>query len=254
MWQAFSLVSGQIVFQALLATDYGRFSKVEIGYKGTFGIMFGEMIMIAVVLVFGALLAYTIYPAITQGILVLYSTDPGFVFALVMGFLGVVFTIVTQIRINVMNLYSGSLAFSNTWDAFSEKKIRRNWWMVGLLVLGIALYPINVLQYTDKFLAVTGIMTNTWIFILLADYFICRKVLEVRADGEDRVRRAQDQKLESLRNDRHGSRDRRRGVWSSGPLPRVLRLVPRDAHRSGRARGPDCRDEGPLLRTCCEVG
>lgn len=178
MWQAFSLVNGQIVFQALLATDYGRFSKVEIGYKGTFGIMFGEMIMIAVVLVFGALLAYTIYPAITQGDPVLYSTDPGFVFALVMGFLGVVFTIVTQIRINVMNLYSGSLAFSNTWDAFSEKKIRRNWWMVGLLVLGIALYPINVLQYTDKFLAVTGIMTNTWIFILLADYFICRKVLK----------------------------------------------------------------------------
>src|SRR5699024_7793253 len=114
----------------------------------------------------------------TEGDPVLYSTDPGFVFALVMGFLGVVFTIITQIRINVMNLYSGSLAFTNTWDAFARKPIRRNWWMVGLLVLGIALYPINVLQYTDSFLDVTGIMTNTWIFILLADYFICRKAFK----------------------------------------------------------------------------
>ena len=31
----------------------------------------------------------------------------------------------------------------------------------------------------DKFLAVTGIMTNTWIFILLADYFVCRKLLRL---------------------------------------------------------------------------
>ena len=49
--------------------------------------------------------------------------------------------------------------------------------MVGLIIVGIGVYPLNVLQYTDKFLAVTGIMTNTWIFILLADYFVCRKLL-----------------------------------------------------------------------------
>lgn len=179
MWQAFSLVNGQIVFQALLATDYGRFSRPQIGYKGTAGIMFGEMMMIAVVLVLGSFLAFTIYPSITEGDPVLYSTDPGFVFALIMGLLGVIFAIITQIRINVMNLYSGSLAFSNTWDAFAKKPIRRNWWMVGLLALGIVLYPVNVLQYTDTFLAVTGIMTNTWIFILLSDYFICRKGLKL---------------------------------------------------------------------------
>ncbi|UBH04647.1 hypothetical protein K8P10_000158 [Leucobacter sp. Psy1] len=178
MAQAFSLVNGQIVFQALLATDYGRFSRTQIGYRGTAGIMFGELVMISVVMILGALLAFTLYPTLTQDNPELWATDPGFVFALVMGFLGVVFTIITQIRINVMNLYSGSLAFANTWDAFAKRPIKRNYWMVGLLILGIALYPINVLQYTDTFLAVTGIMTNTWIFILLADYFICRKALK----------------------------------------------------------------------------
>lgn len=178
MAQAFSLVNGQIVFQALLATDYGRFSRTQIGYRGTAGIMFGELVMISIVMILGALLAFTLYPTLTQDNPQLWATDPGFVFALVMGFLGVVFTIITQIRINVMNLYSGSLAFANTWDAFAKRPIRRNYWMVGLLILGIILYPINVLQYTDTFLAVTGIMTNTWIFILLADYFVCRKALK----------------------------------------------------------------------------
>lgn len=193
MWQAFSLVNGQIVFQALLATDYGRFSRRNISYRGTAGIMFGEMAMIAVVLFFGALIAFTMYPSFASSEAELLSTDPGYVFAVVMGLLGVIFTIVTQIRINVMNLYSGSLAFANTWDAFSPKKIRRNWWMVGLLVLGVILYPVNVLQYTDTFLAVTGIMTNTWIFILLADYYICRKALNLSSTSnieyeEGRVR------------------------------------------------------------------
>ena len=179
MWQAFSLVNGQIVFQALLATDYGRFSRRDISYRGTAGIMFGEMLMIGVVLIFGALIAFTMYPSFASDEAELLSTDPGYVFAAVMGLLGVIFAVITQIRINVMNLYSGSLAFANTWDAFSARKIRRNWWMVGLLVLGVVLYPVNVLQYTDKFLAVTGIMTNTWIFILLADYYICRKVMKL---------------------------------------------------------------------------
>jgi cytosine permease len=76
-----------------------------------------------------------------------------------------------------MNLYSGSLALSNAWDVLSPRKVGRQWWMVALLVVGVLCYPVNILQYTDKFLAVTGIMTNTWIFILLADYFVCRRLL-----------------------------------------------------------------------------
>ncbi|MFN6548757.1 allantoin permease, partial [Mycolicibacterium nivoides] len=36
----------------------------------------------------------------------------------------------------------------------------------------------------DKFLAVTGIMTNTWIFILLSDYFVCRKLLKLAPSSQ----------------------------------------------------------------------
>ncbi len=179
IWQAMSLANGQVVFQALMATDYGRFVKRSVSYVGTAGVMLAEMLAIVVVLAFGILLSFTMLRYFTGRTTMpeLSATDPGLYFAISMGLLGVFFAVVTQVRINVLNLYSGSLALSTAWDALSPRKIGRPWWMVALLVGSIACYPVNVLQYLDKFLAVTGIMTNTWIFILLADYFICRKLI-----------------------------------------------------------------------------
>lgn len=181
MWQAMSLANGQVVFQALIATDYGRFIKRSVSYVGAGAVMLVELLLIVVVMILGVFLGYTMLEHFsgTQAERELSATDPGLIFAVVMGVLGVVFAIITQIRINVMNLYSGSLALANTWDALSQRKVGRQWWMVALVLVGIVLYPINILQYTDKFLAVTGIMTNTWIFILLSDYFVCRKWLRL---------------------------------------------------------------------------
>ncbi|GAC67227.1 purine-cytosine permease family protein [Gordonia soli] len=181
MWQAMSLANGQVVFQALIATDYGRFIKRSVSYVGAGAVMLTELLMIVVVMILGVFLGFTMLQHFsgTQAERELSATDPGLIFAVVMGVLGVIFAIITQIRINVMNLYSGSLALANTWDALSTKRIGRQWWMVALVLVGIVLYPINILQYTDKFLAITGIMTNTWIFILLSDYFVCRKWLRL---------------------------------------------------------------------------
>ncbi|BBY66854.1 purine-cytosine permease family protein [Mycolicibacterium helvum] len=181
MWQALSLANGQVVFQALIATDYGRFVKRSVSYVGTGGVMLVELLMIAGVMILGVFLGFTMINHFdgTRAEQELAATDPGLIFAIVMGVLGVVFAILTQVRINVMNLYSGSLALSNAWDVLSVRRVGRQWWMVLLVGIGILLYPINVLQYTDKFLAVTGVMTNTWIFILLSDYFVCRKLLKL---------------------------------------------------------------------------
>ncbi|MDD2068595.1 hypothetical protein NPS49_09725 [Pseudomonas putida] len=58
----------------------------------------------------------------------------------------------------------------------------RQWWMLLVLVLGVVFYVCNILQYTGTFLAITGILTNTWVFIILADYYICRKVMKLAPD------------------------------------------------------------------------
>jgi hypothetical protein len=39
IWRAFSLANGQMIFQGLLATDYGRFADRNIRYRGTASIM-----------------------------------------------------------------------------------------------------------------------------------------------------------------------------------------------------------------------
>jgi purine-cytosine permease-like protein len=178
--QAIGLMNGQIVFQGLTATDYGRFVKTSVRYSGTALLMFVELLMIAVVMMAGAFISFTVLPAFAgrpnPG---LAAVDPGLYFALFMGLLGVIFVVITQVRINVINLYSGSLAFSNAADALGRRKVGRQWWMVGLIAVGVVLYPINILQYTETFLALTGIMTNAWIVILLSDYLVCRKFLRL---------------------------------------------------------------------------
>ena len=58
---------------------------------------------------------------------------------------------------------------------------------------GIGFYATNVINYLGTFLAIAGVLTNTWLLIILADYFICRRWLRLgRMEGiefrEDEVR------------------------------------------------------------------
>lgn len=179
LWVVMNMANGQIVFQGLLATDYGRFAKPGISHKGTATIMLGMLIPIVAVMLCGAFLAYTLMPHIQSGDPFALALDPGFVFPFVIALVGVIFTIITQIRINVMNLYSGSIALSNTMDMAFNYRPGRQWWMVLVWGLGVVFYIFNILQYTGTFLAITGILTNTWVFIILADYFVCRKMLNL---------------------------------------------------------------------------
>ncbi|GGE15739.1 hypothetical protein GCM10011571_16740 [Marinithermofilum abyssi] len=141
--------------------------------------MIGMLVPMTAVIILGAMLAYTLLPHLTGNNSYAMASDPGFVFPFVMGFLGMVFAVVTQIRINVMNLYSGSLALSNTMDIAFRFRPGRQWWMLLIWILGVVFYAANVLQYMGTFLAITGILTNTWVFIILADYYICRKVMRL---------------------------------------------------------------------------
>lgn len=179
LWLVMNMANGQIVFQGLMATDYGRFARPGISHKGTATIMLGMLIPIVVVMLFGAFMAYTLMPHIQGEDVWSLALDPGFVFPLIIGLTGVLFAVITQIRINVLNLYSGSIALSNTMDMAFNYRPGRQWWMLLVWLLGVVFYICNILQYTGTFLSITGILTNTWVFIILADYFICRKVLHL---------------------------------------------------------------------------
>lgn len=116
MWIAFMMANGQMVFQGLMAADYGRFAKENSGYRGGFLAMIGMLVPMFVTILIGPLFAYTLMPTITGGDAKMLAADSGYVFPKVIGIWGVLFVLVTQFRVNVMNLYSGSLALSNTFS------------------------------------------------------------------------------------------------------------------------------------------
>ncbi|WP_312829954.1 allantoin permease [Pantoea anthophila] len=161
LWLVMNMANGQIVFQGLMATDYGRFARPGITHKGTATIMLGMLIPIVVVMLFGAFMAYTLMPHIQGEDVWSLALDPGFVFPLIMGLTGVLFAVITQIRINVLNLYSGSIALSNTMDMAFNYRPGRQWWMLLVWLLGVLFYICNILQYTGTFLSIAGILTNT---------------------------------------------------------------------------------------------
>ena len=179
IWGGFSLANGQMIFQGLMATDYGRFANREIRYRGTLSIMIGELIPMFCVIFLGAFIGATIIGHLHGSNPQLRAEDPGFMFTYVMGVVGVIFAVITQIRINVMNLYSGSIALSNGFDVAAKFRPGRQWWMFLVWIIGVLTYSLNVISHLATFLAITGVLTNTWLFIILADYFICRRWMKL---------------------------------------------------------------------------
>ena len=177
VWGAFSLANGQMIFQGLMATDYGRFADRDIRYRGTASIMLSMLVPMFVVIFLGVLIGYTVLGELGGSNPELQAQDPGFMFIYLMGGVGVIFAVITQIRINVMNLYSGSIALANGFDTAANWRPGRPKFMFLVLVVGIAGYSLNVINHLGTFTAITGVLTNTWVFVILADYFICRRWL-----------------------------------------------------------------------------
>jgi purine-cytosine permease-like protein len=170
-----SFVNGQMIFQSLMATDYGRFAHPRFGYRGTLAIMLLELVPMFIFIFIGGYLGQTLVSHLGES----KAQDPGFVFVKLLGFSGVIFVIITQIRINVMNFYSGSLQLASGFDATLNFRPGRPWWMFFILIAGIICYAFNVINFIPTFLAITGILTNTWVLIILSDYWICRKLLKL---------------------------------------------------------------------------
>jgi purine-cytosine permease-like protein len=175
MWTAMSFANGQMIFQGLMATDYGRFAAKNIRYRGTATIMILELIPMFAVIFIGAFLGASLVGQFG----VEKAQDPGFVFVHLLGLAGVFFVIVTQIRINVMNLYGGSITLSSGFDVAAHFRPGRPWWMFAVWLFGVIFYATNVINHLGTFLAITGVLTNTWVLIILTDYFICRRWLKL---------------------------------------------------------------------------
>lgn len=177
MMNALSFANGQMIFQGLMATDYGRFAAKQIRYRGTATIMLLELIPMFAVIFLGCFIGASLLGELTGPDAQANAQDPGFMFVHIMGLSGVLFVLITQIRINVMNLYGGSIALASGFEVAAHFRPGRPWWMFFVWFFGVVFYATNVINHLGTFLAITGVLTNTWVLIILADYFVCRRML-----------------------------------------------------------------------------
>jgi purine-cytosine permease-like protein len=158
---------------ALIASDYARFLKpkdIKIG-----SIMIG---FIPQIFCFGVMGLLGIWFGVR-----LAESNPGVYIVTLIGLGGVVFTMLTQIRINVTNIYSASLSLSNFFENVFHFKPSRRFWVVVSGVLSIALMLGGILDYLGSAMTFQGVLLMAWAAILVTDALVVKKLLKIVPKG-----------------------------------------------------------------------
>ncbi|WP_419887075.1 purine-cytosine permease family protein [Neobacillus niacini] len=154
---------------ALIASDYARFLKpkdIKIG-----SIMIG---FIPQIFCFGVMGLLGIWFGVR-----LAESNPGVYIVTLIGLGGVVFTMLTQIRINVTNIYSASLSLSNFFENVFHFKPSRRFWVVVSGVLSIALMLGGILDYLGSAMTFQGVLLMAWAAILVTDALVVKKIMKI---------------------------------------------------------------------------
>lgn len=154
---------------ALIASDYARFLKpkdIKIG-----SIMIG---FVPQIFCFGVMGLLGIWFGVR-----LAESNPGVYIVTLIGLGGVVFTMLTQIRINVTNIYSASLSLSNFFENVFHFKPSRRFWVVVSGVLSIALMLGGILDYLGTAMTFQGVLLMAWAAILVTDALVVKKLLKI---------------------------------------------------------------------------
>jgi purine-cytosine permease-like protein len=163
-----------LVVMAPTAADLGRFIKPTEAKKAVVFMGFGfYVITYLVVAMAGIFLAVKL-----NG-----DTNPGIYIVTLGGILGVLFIVMTQIRIQVSNVYSGSLALANFFAQVFHLSISRKWWTVVMVVLGVVAMFLDALSNMTTLLAFEGVFVIAWVFTVVADIMV-RTLFKV---GEKKV-------------------------------------------------------------------
>lgn len=184
-----SLASGPVLLQILAAAsgfiinasnsgDIGRMIQGRQRHRASLAIGFGyEAVTFLGATLLGAWLAVR-----------LHQSNPGIYIPALIGGWGTVFIIVSQLRINVLNTYSGSLAFSNFFWRIFNFRPGRHLMAVLVIVLSIALMMFGVLSHLTQVLSFEGIFTIAWIMAITAYIAVNKQLLRVarRSFGIDR--------------------------------------------------------------------
>lgn len=152
----------------LLASDYARFLKPK-DIKGTIAIGF-----IPQIFCFGVMGGLGIW----FGVL-LAEPNPGVYIVQLLGIGGALFTLLTQIRINVTNIYSSSLSLATFFENVFKFTPGRRFWVVVAGLTAMALMLGGIVDHLDAALTFQGVFLMAWAAILVSDALIVKKILKI---------------------------------------------------------------------------
>ncbi|WP_052067835.1 purine-cytosine permease family protein [Rhodococcoides fascians] len=156
-----------VVSQVTISADLGRFIPPKRKNSGAFLVGF-----LAQVLTFGGCTILGGWLTLRFG-----ESDPGVYLAAIMGVWGVLFVIVTQIRINVTNVYSGSIVYSTLFKRLFGFAPGRHWWVVLTAVLGTALMFGDIYSRLNQVLTFEAVFIIAWVMAVVAHMTVVQKVL-----------------------------------------------------------------------------
>ncbi|TMN22734.1 purine-cytosine permease family protein [Lentibacillus cibarius] len=154
---------------ALLASDYARFLKPKDIKIGSVAIGF-----IPQIFCFGIMGGLGIWFGVRLG-----EANPGVYIVLLLGIGGALFTMLTQIRINITNIYSGSLSLSNFFENIFNFTPGRRFWVVVSGVTAMVLMLGGIVDYLDKVMTFQGVFLLVWAAILVSDALFVKKLLKI---------------------------------------------------------------------------
>ena len=163
-------LAGTIGLNPLEFSDYARFVKPE---------RFRRTAWLTIVLPY-ALMFFVAFPMGMFFTLLTGGTNPGIYFVSLLGLgLGVLFAWVTQVRINLTNVYSGSMALSNFVARTTGWTPSRIVWVAVIAAGSIGLMFANILGHLLDFLEWDGIFLMSWVGTVVCDLLIVRRFMHV---------------------------------------------------------------------------
>jgi purine-cytosine permease-like protein len=154
---------------ALIASDYARFLRPKDLKIGSIAIGF-----IPQIFCFGVMGGLGIWFGVTLG-----EPNPGVYIVTLLGLGGVLFTVLTQVRINVTNIYSSSLSLSSFFENIFGFKPGRRFWVVVGGVTAMILMLGGIVDHLGTAMTFQGIALMSWAAVLVTDALVLKKWLKI---------------------------------------------------------------------------
>ncbi|WP_067726063.1 purine-cytosine permease family protein [Oceanobacillus damuensis] len=153
---------------ALIASDYARYLKPK-------DIKFGSVIIgfLPQIFCFGVMGGLGIWFGVRLG-----EGNPGIYIVFLLGLGGAIFTLLTQIRINITNIYSSSLSLSNFFENVFNFKPGRRFWVVVAGIIAILLMLGGIVDHLGTAMTFQGVFLLTWAAILVTDALVVKRLMK----------------------------------------------------------------------------